>query len=205
MVIIMDNKAMYKLSYGLFVLCAAENGKDNACIINTAVQVTTEPNRITIAVNKGNLTHDMIANTGVFTVSVLDASTTFELIKNFGFQSGRNADKFSGIPCKRTSNGTMRLEENSSAFISAKVISSTDLGTHTLFLAEVTDCEVLSDKEPLTYAYYQSNIKPKPERQKKKGFVCTVCGYFHEGDELPEDFVCPICGHGASDFEAAEV
>ncbi|NLA77288.1 MAG: flavin reductase [Clostridiales bacterium] len=201
----MDNKAMYKLSYGLFVLSAAENGRDNGCIINTAVQVTTDPNRITIAVNKGNLTHDIITRTGLFTVSVLDVTTPFSVIQCFGFRSGRDADKFAECSTARTGNGTLRLTANANAFISARVISSTDLGTHTLFLAEVTDCEVLSDKESLTYAYYQANVKPKPERPKKKGFVCTVCGYFHEGDELPGDFQCPICGHGPSDFEQTEI
>lgn len=201
----MDNKAMYKLSYGLFVLSAAENGRDNGCIINTAVQVTTDPNRITIAVNKGNLTHDIITRTGLFTVSVLDVTTPFSVIQCFGFRSGRDADKFAECSTVRTGNGTLHLADNANAFISARVISSTDLGTHTLFLAEVTDCEVLSDKESLTYAYYQANVKPKPDRPKKKGFVCTVCGYFHEGDELPEDFECPICGHGPSDFEQTEI
>lgn len=200
----MDKKAMYKLSYGLFVLTARENEKDNGCIVNTVTQVTTEPNRITVAVNKSNLTHDMIASTGIFNASVLTENAKFDTFRHWGFQSGRDADKTAGVPCKRAENGVLYITEETNAYISAKVISATDLGTHTLFLAEVTDCRKLNDDASATYDYYQKNIKtaPAPAKgsEKKKGFVCTVCGYIYEGDTLPEDFICPWCKHPASDF-----
>lgn len=197
----MDKKAMYKLTYGLFVLTAREGEKDNGCIINTAVQVTTEPNRITIAVNKKNYTHDMIMRTGVFNVSMLTEQSTFDTYKHWGFQSGAQVDKLEGMACLRAENGVIYIAEETNAYISAKVISSTDLGTHTLFLADVTDGQVLSDKESITYSYYQKNVKTAPKAEKeKKGFVCSVCGYVYEGDTLPEDFICPWCKHPASDF-----
>ncbi len=181
----MDKKAMYKLTYGLFILTAREGEKDNGCIVNTVTQVTTEPNRITVAVNKKNYTHDMIRRTGSFNVSVLTEDSKLEEI---AFQ--------------RAENGIVYIAEECNAYISAKVISATDLGTHTLFLAEVTDAGVLSDGESVTYSYYQKNIKAAPKTDgKKKGFVCTVCGYIYEGDVLPEDFICPLCKHPASDFK----
>lgn len=198
----MDKKAMYKLTYGLFVLTAKENEKDNGCIVNTVTQVTTEPNRITVAVNKSNLTHDMIAATGVFNVSVLTEKAKFDTFKHWGFQSGRDTDKTADVPCKRAENGVLYVTEETNAYISAKVVSATDLGTHTLFLADVTDCEILGDDASATYEYYQRNIKTAPApAEKKKGFVCTICGYIYEGDTLPEDFVCPWCKHPASDFK----
>lgn len=200
----MDKKAMYKLSYGLFVLSAREDGRDNACIINTAVQVTTSPNRITIAVNKQNLTHDMVLNTGEFNISILDQSAPFEVFGHFGLSSGRDKPKFASADIPRTENGIFCLEDYTCAVISAKVVSATDLGSHTLFLADVTDAKVLSDREPATYAYYQSNIKPAPAPKKVKGWQCEVCGYIYEGDPLPEGFTCPLCKHGAEDFVKIE-
>lgn len=198
----MDNKAMFQLTYGLFVLSGAENGTDNGCIINTAAQVTTTPNRITIAVNKQNFTHDLILRTGIFTVSVLDETAPFALFQRFGFQSGRNADKFSGLATARGENGVLRPAEHISAWISGKVVQTVDLGTHTLFVADVTDAQMSSGATPVTYNYYQANIKPKPQPDApKKGWRCKVCGYVYEGEELPADFICPICKHGASDFE----
>lgn len=203
----MDNKAMYKLTYGLFVLTANENGKDNGCIINTAMQVTTTPNRISIAVNKANLTHDMIMNTRKFTVSAISEDSDFELFKRFGFQSGRNADKFEGFTgCRRGYNGVNYVTKGTNGFIAAWVEQTIDLGTHTLFIAAVTDMEVISNVPSVTYAYYQSNIKPKPQpvgksEDGKTVWRCTVCGYEYVGEELPEDFVCPLCKHPASDFE----
>lgn len=203
----MDKKTMYKLSYGLFVLTAQENGKDNGCIINTAVQVTTEPNRISIAVNKGNHTHDMLLRTSKFTVSIISRDADFELFKHFGFQSGRDTDKFAGYEkCRPSSNGTMIVLDGTNAYISATVIDTMDLGTHTLFIADVTDGEILSDTPSATYEYYQSDIKPqpKPAEEKPTGktvWRCTVCGYEYEGEVLPEDFICPWCKHPASDFE----
>ena len=202
----MDNKVMYSLSYGLFVLSARRGDKDNGCITNTAIQVTTTPNRIVIAVNKGNYTHDMVAQTGRFTVSVLSEEAKFDLFQRFGFQSGRDVDKFAGFAgAKRGENGILYVTQGINAYLTCKVVSATDLGTHTLFLAEVTDGDVLSDAPSATYAYYQAHIKPKPAApaapSEKKRWVCKVCGYVYEGDELPADYICPLCKHPASDFE----
>lgn len=198
----MDNKAMYKLSYGLFVLTAKENEKDNGCIINTAMQVTTEPNRICFTVNKNNYTHDMILNTKEFNLSVLTENSEFETYKHWGFQSGANVDKTVGITFSRAENGIIYISEQTNAYISGKVISSTDLGTHTMFIADVTEAKVLCEDESVTYSYYQKNIKTVPKtEEKKKGYICTVCGYVYEGEELPDDFICPWCKHPASDFE----
>lgn len=193
---------MHRLSYGLFVLTAKEGEKDNGCIVNTVIQVTTEPNCIAVAVNKKNYTHDMIERTGMFNVSVLTEKSSFETYKHWGFQSGADVDKAKEITFSRANNGIIYLTEETNAFISARVRSMVDLGTHTLFLAEVTDAEVLSDDPSVTYAYYQSNIKQAPKADaQKKGFICTVCGYIYEGDTLPDDFICPWCKHPASDFK----
>jgi flavin reductase (DIM6/NTAB) family NADH-FMN oxidoreductase RutF len=198
----MDKKAMYKLTYGLFILTAKEGDKDNGCIVNTVTQVTTEPNRITVAVNKKNYTHDMIKRTGTFNVSILTEASKFDTYKHWGFQSGAEVDKLEKIAFQRAENGLVYIAEECNAYISAKVVSATDLGTHTLFLADVTDSRALSDAESVTYSYYQKNIKTAPKTDGvKKGFVCTVCGYVYEGDTLPEDFVCPLCKHPASDFK----
>ncbi|MGN0342898.1 MAG: flavin reductase [Roseburia sp.] len=198
----MDKSAMYQLSYGLFVLTAKQGDKDNGCIVNTVSQVTTEPNRIIVAVNKNNLTHDMIRDTGVFNVSILSEEAKFATFQHWGFQSGRNVDKLAAITYERSENGLVYIAEETNAMISAKVVSMTDLGTHTLFLADVTDAKQLSDAPSATYSYYQKNIKPAPAgTEKKKGFICTVCGYIYEGDTLPDDFICPICKHPASDFK----
>ena len=200
----MDAKAMFKLSYGLFVLTAKDGEKDNGCIINTASQVTAEPNRITIAVNKGNYTHDMIKKTGVFNVSILSQDVTFDTFKHFGFQSGRDTDKFDGYAdAERSANGLFYLTKGTNALISAKVTDMKEFETHTLFIADVTECRVLSDVESVTYAYYFAHIKPKPQpvEEKKAGWVCKICGYVYEGEELPADFICPLCKHPASDFE----
>ncbi|MEY8332637.1 flavin reductase [Lachnospiraceae bacterium 47-T17] len=198
----MDNQAMYRLSYGLFVLTAREGEKDNGCIINTAVQVTTEPNCITIAVNKKNYTHDMILRTGIFNVSVLTENSSFDTYRHWGFRSGADVDKTKEITFSRAQNGVIYLTGETNAVISARVVSTVDLGTHTLFLADVTDAKVLGDAPSVTYAYYQKHIKQAPKTQpEKKGFICTVCGYIYEGDTLPEDFICPLCKHPASDFK----
>ena len=205
----MNQKAMYCLSYGLFVLTARIGGKDNGCIINTAAQVTSSPNRISITVNKDNLTHDMIRRSGAFNLSVLSEKAGFEVFRHFGFQSGRTVDKFEGYTaCKRSANGLSYLTEGTNAFFSARVEQTLDLGTHTLFIASVEDMEVLSADPSATYAYYQASIKPKPEQKGSQGktvWRCTVCGYVYEGEELPSDFVCPLCRHPASDFEKVRV
>ncbi len=201
----MDNTAMYKLSYGLYVLSAREGSKDNACIINTALQVTTSPNRISIAVNKANFTNGMIERAGVFTVSCLSQDAKFDIFRQYGFQSGRDTDKFAGLDMPRGENGVIYIPDCTNAYISGKVVSSIDLGSHTMFIADVTDCRNLSDVPSVTYAYYQSNIKPAPQKEKKvKGYRCRICGYVYEGEALPEDFICPMCKHGAADFEKIE-
>lgn len=203
----MNSKAMYNLSYGLFVLSAQQDGKDNGCIINTAGQVTTEPNQITIAVNKLNLTHDMVAATKKFTVSILSEKADFSLFKRFGFQSGRDADKFLMFDGKkRVANETFAVTQGTNGYISAYVTQQIDVGTHTIFLASVTDMDVWDDTPSATYAYYQSNIKPKPQHVGKTAegktiWRCRVCGYEYVGEELPDGFICPICKHPASDFE----
>ena len=201
----MNQKTMYNLTYGLFVLTSGFDGKDSGCIINTAGQVTAEPNRISIAVNKGNFTHDLVKKSGKFNISILSQEARFETFQHFGFQSGRNVDKFAGYTdCKRSGNGLYYVTAGANGYISAKVEQEVDLGSHTLFLAAVEDMEVLSDTPSTTYSYYQSHIKPKPEAPKTSGktvWRCTVWGYIYEGEELPSDFICPLCKHPASDFE----
>jgi flavin reductase (DIM6/NTAB) family NADH-FMN oxidoreductase RutF len=198
----MDTKALYSLSYGLFVLTARENDRDNGCIINTAMQVTSQPNRISITVNKANHTHDMIHRTGVFNLSVLGERTPFSVFERFGFSSGRDVDKFAGDDVSpRAENGVRYLGEYANALLSGRVFAEVDCGTHTLFLADLTDAAVLSDAPSMTYAYYFANVKPKPQTDGKKGYVCKICGYVYEGEPLPEDFICPLCKHGAADFE----
>ena len=199
-----DNQAMFALSYGLFVLSAREGERDNACIINTAAQVTDTPKRISITVNKQNLTHDMILKTGVFNLSVLSQDAAFAQFQQYGFRSGRDtADKFDGAEAVRTANGLRYEPAGTNAVLSGKVIQTLDCGTHTLFLAEVTEARVLSAVPSATYAYYFEHIKPKPQpaAEKKTGFVCKICGYVYEGETLPEDYICPLCKHGAEDFE----
>ena len=205
----MDKKAMYKLTYGLFVLTARLDEKDNGCIINTAGQVTSTPNRISITVNKDNFTHDMIKETGKFNLSILSERASFEVFKQFGFQSGRTVDKFDGYSaCARSANGLYYITEGTSAYISAVVEQTIDLGSHTMFIAAVEDMEVLSSDPSATYAYYQANIKPKPEKPASAGktaWRCIICGYIYEGEELPADYICPLCKHPASDFEKITV
>ncbi len=197
----MDNTALFKLSYGLFVLTARQGEKDNGCIINTAMQIIDDPKRIMVAVNKQNLTHDMILETGEFNLSVLSEEAVFWVFQHYGFQSGKDVDKFANIPETRTANGLRYVEGCTNAVISGKVTSTVDCGTHTLFVADVTDAKVLSDAPSMTYQYYFDHVKPKPEPVKKVSWVCKICGYVYEGDPLPADFICPWCKHGAEDFE----
>ena len=203
----MDKKAMYKLSYGLFVLTAKEADKDNGCIINTAIQAASEPNQVSICVNKSNYTHDMIQRTGEFTVSILSQNASFDLFKRFGFQTGREVDKFADFTaCARGANGIYYINEGTNAYISVKVTKTEDLGSHTMFIGTVIDMEVLSGVPSVTYEYYLNNIKPKPQavgttEEGQNVWRCTICGYEYVGEELPEDFVCPLCKHPASDFE----
>ncbi|MCI6087834.1 MAG: flavin reductase [Absicoccus porci] len=198
----MNPDVMKKLTYGLFVLTARDGQKDNGCIINTAVQVASEPNTISISVNKANYTHDMILKTGKFNVSILSEEAKFDTFKHFGFQSGRDVDKFAEVEISRADNGIAIIHnEQTNGYLSGKVIQSIDLGSHTLFIATVEDGEVWSDTPSTTYAYYFANIKPKPQpKPKQKGWICTICGYIYEGEVLPDDFICPVCKHPASDF-----
>ena len=202
----MDNQALFKLSYGLFVLTARDGEKDNGCIINTAIQAASKPNQLSICVNKANYTHDMIVKTGIFTVSILTQKASFDIFKRFGFASGRDVDKFADYAeCKRGENGVYYITEGTNAYISVKVSKTEDLGSHTMFVGEITDMEVLSEEPSVTYAYYFQHIKPKPEASAspsgKTVWRCKICGYEYEGEEIPEDYICPICKHPASDFE----
>ena len=196
----MDKTALFKLSYGLFVLTARQDGKDNGCIINTCSQLTDTPLQIQVTVNKDNLTHDMIKETGVFNVSVLTEEATFWVFQHYGFQSGRDTDKFANLPVARTENGVRYVEGCTNAVISGKVVNTVDCGTHTLFIAEVTEAMLLDPAPSVTYQYYFDHIKPKPQPAKQEAWVCKICGYVHEG-ELPQDFICPWCKHGADAFE----
>jgi len=199
-----DPSAMFKLTYGLFVLTAREGNTDNGCIINTAQQISENPKHIAIAVNKANKTHDMILKTGEFNVSILTTSAPFKLFKHFGFQSGQTVDKFADFEhVQRSANGLYYLDQYANACLSGKVVKTVDQGSHTLFIAELTEAIVLSDAPSVTYAYYFEHIKPspKPAEGPKKGYVCKICGYVYEGETLPDDFVCPLCKHGAEDFE----
>ena len=202
-----DPSAMFKFSYGLFVLTAKDGVKDNGCIINTATQLTDKPKRITIAVNKANYTHDMILKTGEFNVSVLSEDVQMDTFKRFGFASGRDTDKFVGCEgLKRSANGLYYLTGCTNAVLSGKVIASYDFGTHTLFVADVTEAKVLSKEPSITYAYYFDHVKPKPlpaamSEGPKTGWICKICGFVYEGETLPPDYICPICKHGVADFE----
>ena len=203
-----DTDVFHKFSYGLFVLTAKDGDKQNGCIINTALQLTSAPHRVTIAVNKANFTHDLIMKTGVFNVSILTEKATFDVFKRFGFSSGRDTDKFKDYSNFSTGeNGLPYITQGTNGFVSAKVIESHDYGTHTLFVGEVTEAKVISSEPSVTYAYYFEHIKPKSNpsiSSQKSGYVCKICGYVYEGDELPEDFVCPLCKHGPEDFEKIE-
>ena len=204
----MDKKAIYNLSYGVFMVSTKAGEVANGCITNTCIQVASNPVRIAISVLNSNYTCDLIKESGIFAVSILDNDCTFETIKHFGFQSGRDVDKFGNITPPTDCNDVPYLGWQSCADISGKVVEQHDLGTHTLFIAEVVDAKVLSDKEPITYAKYQNEIKPKnnvasakEDGKKIVGWRCKICNYIYEGSKLPEDYACPLCGHGADDFE----
>ncbi len=200
-----DANALFKLSYGLFLLTAADGNFHNGCIINTAQQITSTPKRISITVNKSNYTHDMIAKTGVFNLSVLTTDAPFALFEQFGFLSGRDTRKFSAntYEIRTSKNGLVFLNQHANAFISAHVVEMHDCGTHTLFIADVTEAQVLANTPSLTYTYYFDHIKPKPQptEEAKPGWVCKICGYVYEGEDLPNDYICPLCKHGKDDFE----
>ena len=199
----MNHKAMYKLSYGLYIVTTRDAEKINGCIVNTAIQAASTPNQLCICINKANYTHDMVLKTGVFNVSVLSNDAPFAMFQHYGFQSGRDVDKFAGVQgMARATNGVYYLPYCTNAFISARVTQTIEFETHTLFIADVTEARQLSDVPSMTYAYYFANVKPKPSKLKEQhGWVCKICGYVYEGEELPADFICPLCKHGAEDFE----
>lgn len=199
-----DLTALFNIGYGLYVVTSNDGKKDNGLIVNTVTQVTNSPNRVAVTINKQNYSHHVIKQTGVMNVNCLSVDAPFSVFENFGFQSGRTADKFANMECPRSDNGLIFLPRYINSFMSLKVEDYVDLDTHGMFICSVTEARVISDRETMTYTYYQNNVKPKPETEGKKGFVCKVCGYVYEGDELPEDYVCPLCKHGAADFEPIE-
>lgn len=199
-----DLTALFKIGYGLYVVTSNDGTKDNGLIVNTVTQLTDNPNRIAVNINKANYSHHVIKKTGVMNVNCLSVEAPFEVFQNFGFQSGRTVDKFANWPAYRSDNGLMFLPKYINAFMSLKVEQYVDLDTHGMFICTVTEARVMSDKETMTYTYYHNNVKPKPQTEGKKGFVCKVCGYIYEGDVLPDDYICPLCKHGVADFEPIE-
>ena len=196
-----DMKALFNIGYGLYVVTSNDGSRDNGLIVNTVAQVTDTPNRVAVTINKKNYTHHVVKQTGIMNVNCLDTTAPFEMFQTFGFQSGRTVDKFVGIDELRSDNGLRFLPRHINSFMSLKVESYVDLDTHGMFICSVTEARVLDTTETMTYTYYQNHVKPKPETEGKKGFVCKVCGWVYEGDTLPEDIVCPLCKHGAADFE----
>ena len=199
-----DLTALFNIGYGLYVVTSNDSKKDNGLIVNTVTQVTNSPNRVAVCINKQNYSHHVIKTTGIMNVNCLSVEAPFSVFENFGFQSGRNVDKFADCTPLRSDNGLVFLPKYINSFMSLKVEDYIDLDTHGMFICSVTEARVVSDKETMTYTYYQNNVKPKPETEGKKGWVCKVCGYIYEGDELPEDFICPLCKHGVADFEPIE-
>ena len=196
-----DMTALFRIGYGLYVVTSNDGKKDNGLIVNTVTQLTDTPNRIAVNINKANYSHHVIKQTGILNVNCLSVDAPFSVFQQFGFQTGRSVDKFAGQKVYRSDNGLVFLDKYINAFMSLKVEQYVDLGTHGMFICSVTEARVMNDLDTMTYTFYQKNVKPKPETEGKKGFVCKVCGYIYEGDELPEDFICPLCKHGAADFE----
>ncbi|MGN0451423.1 MAG: flavin reductase [Acutalibacteraceae bacterium] len=196
-----DLTALFNIGYGLYVITSNDGKKDNGLIVNTVTQVTNTPNRIAVTINKENYSHHVIKQTGIMNINCLSVDAPFSVFENFGFRSGRNTDKFTDGEQLRSDNGLVFLKRYINSFMSLKVEQYVDLDTHGMFICSVTEARVISDAETMTYTYYQKNVKPKPETEGKKGFVCKICGYVYEDDALPEDFICPLCKHGAADFE----
>lgn len=197
----MNTKALSQLSYGLYVAASKFDKKMNGCIVNTVMQVTSNPLQIAVAINKENLTCEIVQKSKVLSLSVLSETAPFSLFKHFGFQSGRTTDKFVDYPFALTAQELPYLKEHATVYIDCKVKDVIDLGTHMLFITSVNDCEVLSGEKAMTYSFYHDFVKPKPESCSAKGWRCTICGYVYEGEELPSDFICPWCKHGVEDFE----
>ena len=196
-----DLSALFNIGYGLYVITSNDGKKDNGLIVNTVSQVTNTPNRIAVTINKANYSHHVIKQTGIMNLNCLSTDAPFKVFETFGFQSGRTVDKFANITPLRSDNGLAFLPKYINSFMSLKVEQYIDLDTHGMFICSITEARVISTTETMTYTYYQNNVKPKPQTEGKKGFVCVVCGYIYEGEELPEDFICPLCKHGAADFE----
>ncbi len=196
-----DLTALFNIGYGLYVVTSNDGKKDNGLIVNTVTQVTNTPNRIAVTINKENYSHHVIKQSGIMNINCLSIDAPFAVFEAFGFRSGRNTDKFANCEPLRSDNGLVFLPRYINSFMSLKVEQYIDLDTHGMFICTVTEARVISNVETMTYTYYQNNVKPKPETEGKKGYVCKVCGYVYEGDELPEDFICPLCKHGAADFE----
>lgn len=196
-----DLTALFKIGYGLYVVTSNDGKKDNGLIVNTVTQLTDTPNRVAVNINKANYSHHIIKQTGVMNVNCLSTEAPFSVFQNFGFQSGRTTDKFANVETLRSDNGLVFLSKYINAFMSLKVEQYVDLDTHGMFICTVTEARVINDIDTMTYTYYQKNVKPKPQTEGKKGFVCKVCGFIYEGEELPEDYICPLCKHGAADFE----
>ena len=199
-----DLTALFRIGYGLYVVTSNDGKKDNGLIVNTVIQLTDTPNRVAVNINKANYSHHVIKQTGMLNVNCLSTEAPFSVFQQFGFQTGRSVDKFVGQTVHRSDNGLVFLDKYINAFMSLKVEDYVDLGTHGMFICSVTEARVMSNQDTMTYTYYQNNVKPKPETEGKKGFVCKVCGYIYEGDELPADYICPLCKHGAADFEPIE-
>lgn len=197
----MNMNALFQIGYGLYVVTSHDGNKDNGLIVNTVTQMTSTPARVAVTIHKQNYSHEIIQKTGVMNVNCLTVETPFKVFEAFGFVSGRNTDKFAGCEPLRSENGLVVLPRYINAYMSLKVEQYVDLDTHGMFICSVTEADVVSDLETMTYTYYHKNVKPKPETKKKKGYVCKICGYIHEGEELPADFICPLCKHPASDFE----
>ncbi len=196
-----DVSALFKIGYGLYVVTSNDGNRHNGLIVNTVTQVTNTPNRIAVTINKANYSHNVIKNTGIMNICCLSVEAPFTVFQNFGFKSGKDTDKFQDMPFWTSENGLAVPSQYVNAFISLKVEQYIDFDTHGMFVCTITEAKNITDKETMTYTYYQDNVKPKPQPQKKKGFVCKICGYVYEGEILPDDFICPLCKHGAADFE----
>lgn len=200
----MDLSALYKISYGLYVVTSNDGKRDNGLIVNTVMQVADSPAKVAVTINKQNYSHDVIKKTGVMNVNCLTTEAPFSVFENFGFKSGRDTDKFEGVSANRTENGLIIIPNNVGAVISLKVESYIDVGSHGMFICNITETKKISEKENMTYSYYHKNVKPAAKPTAKKGFVCKICGYVYEGETLPADYICPLCKHGAADFEPIE-
>ena len=196
-----NTNALFNIGYGLYVITSNDGTKDNGMIANTVCQLTSNPVRIGVTLNKDSYTHDVVKNTGIMNVNCLSVEAPFKVFETFGFKSGRDVNKFEDCTPNRSANGLVYLPKHINAFMSLEVLDYIDLGTHGMFICSLSECDVLSDKESMTYTYYHKNVKPKPETKKANGWVCTVCGYIHDEEELPDDFVCPLCNHGREAFE----